>query len=119
SNIGYSGSQPHVALYVTNSAAELTTNAFDTSHRFLGQLQPSGLVITNAYGTDGFVAGTTNYESGGSVINNESFTWTNGLMRTRTDPRGLTTTFTWDYLGRKTKVEYPDGSSETFGYRDA
>ncbi len=45
-----------------------------------------------------------------------AFTYTNGLVLTHTDERGLTTTNTWDNLQRLTKVAFPDGTSTTYTY---
>jgi YD repeat-containing protein len=39
-----------------------------------------------------------------------SYAYTNGLVLTHTDERGLTTTNYWDDLQRLTRVDYPNGS---------
>src|SRR5204863_1455761 len=45
-----------------------------------------------------------------SYFRSNYFTYTNGLVYTRTDERGLTVTNNWDNLQRLTKERYPNGS---------
>ena len=61
---------------------------------------PAGLFSTNAYGADGFVSSTVDSVVGGSPVRTNSYTWLNAMVRTQTDPRGLTLTYTWDALNR-------------------
>ena len=45
-----------------------------------------------------------------------SYTYSNGLLVTHTDERGLTRTFLWDALNRLISVSYPDGTYESNRY---
>lgn len=116
SGFGYDGSHPHLPTSVTNALNEVSTTTYDTAHRIVTHTTASGMVSSNSYGGDGFLAKTVVYESGIGPVSTNAYTWSNGRILTQTDPRGLTVTNTWDYLGRITKREYPDSSSETFGY---
>ena len=49
-------------------------------------------------------------------IRTNLFTWSGGRLKTHTDPRGFITTNTWDHLGRLTRVDYSDGTSERHLY---
>ena len=73
--------------------------------------QPNGLVITNIYGVDGYLA-----QQIVTGISTNSYTYTNGLVYTHTDERGLTVTNSWDALERLTNVAYPDGTSISYIY---
>jgi YD repeat-containing protein len=78
--------------------------------------------VTAAKGVNGFLA--TNYSyavSGGSTVyyGTNSYTYTNGLVYTHTDERGLTVTNAWDGLMRLTNAGYPDGTiSYTYNILD-
>ncbi len=79
----------------------------------------TGLITTNFYATNGWLTSTYDYAvvSGTNVyFRTNAFTYTIGLVLTRTDERGLTTTNTWDNLQRLTKVAFPDGTSATYTY---
>ena len=84
---------------------ELTSYTYDSSNRLTSTTLPSGLVTTNIYGADGFLA---QQNAIGYATN--SYTYSNALLYTHTDQRGLTTTNTWDNLNRLTSTLYPDGS---------
>jgi YD repeat-containing protein len=93
---------------VTNYDAlnELTVNTYDGSQRPTSTKLPSGLVTTNIYGADNFLAQQIAI---GFATN--SYTYTNDLILTHTDPRGLTTTQLWDNLQRPISTAFPDGST--------
>lgn len=67
--------------------------------------RPSGLITTNIYGSDGFLASRIDI---GFATN--SYTYSNNLIYSHTDTRGLTVTNTWDALQRLTGQTFPDGS---------
>src|SRR5207249_2887100 len=69
---------------------------------------------TNLYGVDGFLSSTYDYAAvGGSTAyyRTNSYTYTNNLVYTHTDERGLTEVNLWDNLQRLLSTSYPDGSS--------
>lgn len=69
--------------------------------------------VTDPYGK---VIYTATYDSKGNVISTknafgltQSFTWTNGLLTTDTDPFGRQVRYTWDAVGNLLSVLGPDG----------
>jgi YD repeat-containing protein len=98
---------------VTNFDAlgEVTTYTYDDSNRLTSITRPSGLVTTNIYGSDGFLAQQIDI---GFATNN--YTYVNDLVFTHTDARGLTTTNTWDNLNRLTSTAFPDGTAISYTY---
>jgi RHS repeat-associated protein len=127
-------------LAVTNAGVLLASNIFNTAHQvatnFDGLLQPtvytydanhlltclqrpSGLFTTNLYDTSGWRTSSIDYE----VVNGSpvyyatnNYTYTNGLVYTRTDPLGLSVTNVWDNLNRLRRTTYPDGTFVTNTY---
>src|ERR1035438_7628488 len=97
---------------MTNALGEVTSYIYNTNEQVTSITQPNGLVTTNIYGNDGYLAQQI-------VIgfSTNSYTYTNGLVYTHTGERGLTTTNTWDALERLTKVSYPDGTFISYTYK--
>jgi RHS repeat-associated protein len=88
-----------------DALGEMTTYTYDSSDRLTSTTLPNGLLTTNIYGPDGFLAQqiVVGYST-------NSYTYSNALVYSQTDARGLTTTNTWDNLNRLTSTIYPDGS---------
>ncbi len=99
----------HKIIAMTNAFGEVTRYTYSTNEQLTSTTLPSGLASTNIYGADGFVA-----QQIAIGFSTNSFTYTNGLVYTHTDVRGLTVTNTWDALQRLTKVSYSDGTSESY-----
>lgn len=91
-----------------NALNEKTVFTYDASNRLSRVISPTGLVTTNIYGTNGFVS-----EMRVTGISTNSFTYSNNLVFTATDERGLTTTNYYDALQRLVKVAFPDGTFVT------
>ncbi len=106
----------HQPLYETNALGEVTAYTYDSSRRLSTLLTPAGLLSTDTYGTDGYLASRVDSVYGGSAIATNSYTWLNAAVRTHTDPRGLTVTYTYDPLYRLWQVDYPDGTYTTNRY---
>ena len=68
---------------------------------------PTGLTVSNYYGTDGFLSETIALET----LTTNSYTFQNGLPLSHTDPLGLYTTYTWDNLERLTTIQFPDNTT--------
>ncbi len=83
---------------------EQTVYTYNANQQPTNTTLPNGLVTTYVYGVDNFVAQQINT---GFATN--SFTYTNDLLFTHTDARGLTTTNTWDALQRLRRVDFPNG----------
>jgi RHS repeat-associated protein len=88
-----------------NALGEMTIYTYDASNRLTNVRTPAELTTTNVYSTAGFLIQTIDLE----INRTNSFTWTNGLILTHTDERGLSRTNTWDALNRLIAVQYPNG----------
>jgi RHS repeat-associated protein len=96
----------HEILTNYDALNQPTTYTYDSSNRPTSLTRPTGLVTTNIYGADDFLA--TSIVTGFAT---NTYTYTDDLVLTHVDPRGLTTTNTWDALNRPTSTVFPDGSS--------
>ncbi|HEV7925252.1 MAG TPA: RHS repeat-associated core domain-containing protein [Verrucomicrobiae bacterium] len=95
----------HQILTNYDALNQKTVCTYDSSNRLSTITTPTSLVITNSYGTNGYLAQQI---SVGFATN--SYTYSNGLVLTHTDPRNMTVTNTWDNLQRLTSTTYPDGT---------
>ena len=95
----------HDVVFHFNALNELTSYTYNANEQVTSITLPTGLVATNIYDANGFLS--QHIVIGFST---NSYTYTNDLIYTHTDERGLTTTSTWDNLNRLTSVSYPDGS---------
>ena len=75
-----------------DALGQLTSYTYDAYGRLTSVARPSGLVTTNLYGTDGYLAETRDIG-----VRTNYYTWANGLVHTHTDELGLTVTLN---LGR-------------------
>src|SRR6185312_14038137 len=100
---------------MTDALGEVTHYTYNGMGQVTSTSRANGLMTTNIYGTDGFLATTYDY-SGSTGYRTNSYTYTNGLVLTHTDERGLTTTNTWDGLQRITKIAYTDGTFMNYVY---
>ena len=99
---------------VTNSYDawnQLTSYTYDGSNRLWTVTAPSGLFTSNYYGSDLFLASTADLN-----VRTNSYTWTNGLVATHTDERGLIVTNFWDPLQRLLATLWPDGTTLSNSY---
>ncbi len=105
----------HEILKSYDALNETTTLTYDTNQRVTSITTPTSLLITNTYGTNGYLSQQI-YT--GFLTN--SYLYTNGLIYSRTDPRNMTYTNTWDNLQRLTSRTYPDGTyaSNQYTYLD-
>ena len=101
----------HQVVTNYNALNEMTALAYDSDQRLTTVNWPGGLVTTNTYGGDGYLARQVHV---GFATN--SYAWSNALIFTHTDPRGMTTTNTWDALERLRRVSFPDGTFTTNTY---
>ncbi len=107
----YAYDNSHQVLFLTNALGEVTSFTYNAYEQPTSITRPNGLVTTNIYGSDGYLARQIVIG-----ISTNSYTYTNGLVYTHTDERGLTVTNTWDALERLTRVAYPDGTSISYTY---
>jgi RHS repeat-associated protein len=101
----------HEVLTNYDALSEATIFVYNNNQQLVSVTWPTALVSTNIYGSDGFIAQHINI---GFATN--AFTYSNDLVLTHTDPRGLTVTNAWDNLQRLTQTTYPDGTSVNYTY---
>jgi RHS repeat-associated protein len=109
----------HLPTMVTNVLGEILSNHYNLSAQLVSTHRASGLVTSNYFYPSGLYAGWLSNSVdyiGGVPHRTNSFTYTNGLVWTHTDERGLTVTNTWDNLGRLRKTAFPDGTFITNVY---
>ncbi|MGC8990757.1 MAG: hypothetical protein ACP5MD_11580, partial [Verrucomicrobiia bacterium] len=113
----YDSNHPHLPVAITNAIGEVTRYYYDSAangHRLLGIAHASGLASTNYY-SGNWLACTVDL-LGSSPFRTNSYTWQDGRVRTQTDARGLTRTFTTDNLGRLTRIDFPDNTCIQYAY---
>jgi YD repeat-containing protein len=105
----------HEVVLSYDALNEPTVYTYDTNQRQTSVISPTGLVTTNVYGSDGYLA-----EQAEIGIATNSYTYVDGLVSTQTSPLGMTVANTWDYLQRPTSCTYPDGTltSNQYTYLD-
>jgi YD repeat-containing protein len=101
----YNEGQSHQLATSANVLEETTTYAYNGNGTIDTVTHPSGLVSTYGYDGNGFLSSIRD----GSFRTN-SFTYTNGLVYSHTDERGLVVTNVYDALNRLIKRIYPDGT---------
>jgi len=90
-----------------NALGEMTVYTYNASHELIGTIRPTGLITTNIYDSNGLLSSTFDYEivSGSPVYyRTNSYTYTNNLVYTHIDERGLVTTNLYDNLQRLTNA---------------
>ena len=113
---GYSYDAHHDVVTMTNALGEVTTYSYDTAGRLTGAHSPAGLTTTNIYFAAGAYTNWIQTTIDLEIHRTNSFTYTNDLVQTITDERGLVTTWTYDSLQRVTRIDYPDGTYATNSY---
>jgi RHS repeat-associated protein len=81
---------------ITNAVGYVTALTYNGSNRVTSVHSPAGLTTTNNYDATGFLTKVTDIEIGRT----NSYTYTNGLVFTHQNERGLVTTYAWDKLQR-------------------
>jgi RHS repeat-associated protein len=94
----------HQVMVSYNALNEMTTFDYDSSQRLTNHFRPSGLNIAYIYGTNGYLQKVIEKE----ISRTNSFVYTNALLFTHTDERGLTVTNFWDALNRPTGRAWSD-----------
>ena len=113
SNVLVADYYPHYRQAVLSDlAGASSTFYFNDRSQIAGVSTSTGLTTTNFFGTDGFLSGSIALE----IHATNTYTFTNGLLATRLDPAGLSTSYDWDYLNRLTAIHYPDGTTQSNVY---
>lgn len=99
--------------YWTNAVQEKTEFTWDAKRRLQLVSTPAGAAQLYSWNATSGLLDYIQNTAGGT----NSFTWTNGLVRTHKDERGLVRTNTWDNLNRLLQTDYSsDGTSEQYSY---
>jgi RHS repeat-associated protein len=109
--------QPDAVYDALNQA---TSYSYNGNRQVTSISRPTGLTITNIYFASGpYVNWLASYADL-QISASNSYSYTNGLIFTHTDARGLTVTRYYDNLQRPTEILYPDGStlSNIYTYLD-
>jgi len=106
----YAYNARHQVLRFTNALNEVTHYTYDTQGRLTSTRTPAGLTTTNNYAPSGLNRGYLESTIDLEISRSNSFTYTNGLVHTHLNERGLRITNTWDALQRLRRVDYPDGT---------
>jgi RHS repeat-associated protein len=107
----------HNLLSSVNALGETTLLTYNAYQQLTSIKLPSGLITTNLYLASGpnsnHLDRTIDYIAGGSSIYYRSniYTWSNDLVATFTDARGLITTNTWDNLQRPLTISDSRGTN--------
>ena len=106
---GYAYNSHNQVMFVTNAINEVTAYTYDQNGRRTGVTQPSGLITTNIYYNSGsaihFLQSTIDLP----INRTNSYTYSNNLVYSHTDERGLATTNTWDALQRIRRIDDVNG----------
>ena len=92
---------------------QITVSTYNGNQQVTSITLPSGQVITNIYGSDNFVAANYSFGStgGGTVyFGTNTYTYTDNLIVSHLDARGLLTSNVWDNLQRLVQTCFPDGT---------
>jgi len=83
--------------------------------------QPSSFELNydNQYDDTALKSHATTYTNDTTPASTETFDVSTGLLSQTEDPSGRQTKYTWDGLGRLTKVEHPDGGTTDIAYTAA
>jgi RHS repeat-associated protein len=107
---GNSNHQPDASYDALNQE---TLFKYNLNRQLTSLTRPGGLIATNAYFTSGAYSNwlSAKFEySGSEFYRSNAFTYANGLVATKTDERGLTTTNYWDNLQRLVGTANSNGS---------
>ncbi|HEV2211014.1 MAG TPA: RHS repeat-associated core domain-containing protein [Verrucomicrobiae bacterium] len=101
---GYGYDAYHEVTSFTNAVGDVTTYTYDSDGRRTSMHSPAGLTTTNIYFSSSQYTNWVETKIDLEISRTNSWTYTNDLVLTHTDPRGLTTTFTYDALQRPTTI---------------
>src|SRR5205085_1176166 len=104
----YGYESPHLLTRMTNAVGDVTSYAYNANNQITFVTNASGLVTENTYFGSGLYSNWLQRSVQLQINRINSYSYTNGLVFTHTDERGLTITNTWDTLERLRRVDYPD-----------
>jgi RHS repeat-associated protein len=108
---GYAYNANNQLIDYTNAVGDVTSYAYDAQERLVQTETPAGLATSNIYYSSGILSNWVQTRIDVQISRTNSYTYTNDLIYTHTDERGLTTTYAYDNLQRVTSVSNPLGSN--------
>jgi len=108
------GALPHLPKVTVRGTSLPTTFDYNGYGQPTLVSNPAGLVTAMIYDQDRWLTNSYEYElKGGNVVYHHSaeMTYAQGLVQTRKNERGVTTTFYWDELSRPAGTSDPRGST--------
>jgi YD repeat-containing protein len=100
----------HLLLRATNAVGDVTSYTYDSQGRLTSVHTPAGLTRTNIYFASGPYTNSVQTTIDLEISRTNSYTYTNDLVYTHTDERGLTTAMQYDNLNRLTNSANPLGA---------
>jgi YD repeat-containing protein len=101
---------------VTDGENNVTTRFHNERGQLTGERTPDGLIVTNVYGSDGFLKEVGHLDANRVPVRTNFCAFTNGLVAATTNASGLRVRYDWDKLDRLRAVHFPDGTSNQFFY---
>jgi YD repeat-containing protein len=100
----------HLLLRATNAVGDVTSYTWDSHSRLTSVKTAAGLTHTNLYFASGAYTNFVQTAIDLEISRTNTFTYTNDLVYTHTDERGLSTTNAYDSLNRLTNSANPLGA---------
>ncbi len=107
---GYAYDGNHDLTSATNAVGDFWLYTYDAQGRLTSIKSPAGLTTTNIYFGTGDYANWVQTRIDLEINRTNSFTYTNDLVCTHSDERGLVTTYDYDALSRVTSVSDSRGT---------
>ncbi len=116
---GYGYDSKHQLLFITNAVRDVTAYTYDGQGRLLAITNSTGLTTVNTYFATGDYTNWVQQRVDLEIGRTNSFTYTNDLILTHTDPLGLVTTYAYDNLQRVISASDPRGTiAYTYNHLD-
>jgi RHS repeat-associated protein len=112
---GYAYDLFHHVLRYTNAVGDVTHYTYDSMGRRTSTKTAAGLTTTNIYFASGTYTNWVQTRIDLEIARTNTFTYNTNLVETLTDERGVTTTYSYDKLGRLTRAADPRGAV-TYAY---
>ena len=106
----YAYNANHEVIGFTNAVGDWMTNGFNGNHQLTSMRSLSGLTTTNTYFASGSSVNWLQQTVDLEIGRTNSFTYANDLVSTKTDERGLVTTYLYDSLQRITNASDSRGA---------
>ena len=100
----------HLLLRATNAVGDVTSYTWDSHSRLTSVKTAAGLTTTNLHFSTGVYTNFVQTAIDLEINRTNTFTYTNDLVYTHTDERGLSTTNAYDSLNRLTNSANPLGA---------